>query len=161
MNRSKLADYSEIISSIAIIITLIYLSIQTQQTNNALLANSRQATMAADVEMVSALISNPEAWANAMQTDIELSFVEQRQVINVLAGLLRIREFAWFQFKNGIMDEATFNSYLAPAVRWLRNIFNSWESLSADFDPEFVAHINKLLAEFPIKESATAEAPRR
>lgn len=149
MNRSKLADYSEIISSIAIIITLIYLSIQTQQTNNALLANSRQAMMTADVEMISTLISNPEASANAFKTGSELSFVEQRQVRNVFAGLLRVREFAWFQYKNGIMDEATFTSYLAPTVRWIRmgkNI-DEWESLSGDFDPEFVAHINKLLHE--------------
>ena len=147
MNRSRLADYSEIISSIAIVITLIYLSIQTHQTNNALLANSRQSTMNADVEMISTLISNPQAWANAFKTDTDLPFAEQRQVINVFAGLLRIREFAWFQYKNGIMDQATFNSYLAPTVRWIKmgDNIKHWESLSCDFDPEFVAHINNQL----------------
>ena len=147
MNRSNLADYSEIISSIAIIITLIYLSIQTQQTNNALLASSRQATMAADVEMIGVLVSNPEAWAKAIEPGSEVSFTEQRQIRNMLAGLLRIREFAWFQYQNDILDEAAFNSYLNPVVRWIKmgNNLEHWEIISIDFDPEFVAYINAII----------------
>ena len=44
MNTSKLADISEIVSSIAIVATLIYLTIQVQQNTEALHASQRQIT---------------------------------------------------------------------------------------------------------------------
>jgi hypothetical protein len=68
MKLEKIAPLAELISSVAIVVTLIYLAIQTQQTNNALLANSRQATLMADITLISTLITNPEfaAYVNAI-----------------------------------------------------------------------------------------------
>jgi uncharacterized membrane protein YkgB len=97
---TKLSAVSEIVSSIAILVTLGYLAIQIQQTNESLLADSRQATMTADVEIISALISNPEAFSNLQKSHTELTLAEQQQTANVMAGLLRVREYAWFQYKN-------------------------------------------------------------
>ena len=146
---TKLSAISEIVSSVAVLVTLIYLAIQTQQTNEALIANSRQATMTADVEIVGALISNPEAFANLRKPYSELTLAEQGQTANVLAGLLRIREFAWFQYKSGVLDEVTLRSYLAPLARWLKweGTKPTWEVFSQELDPEFVEYVNVMLAE--------------
>jgi len=146
---TKLSVISEIVSSVAVLVTLIYLAIQTQQTNETLIANSRQATMTADVEMIGALVSNPEAFANLRKPFSELTYVEQRQTANVFAGLLRIREFAWFQYKTGVLDEATLRSYLAPLTRWLKwdAAKPTWELFSEELDPEFVAYVDVMLAE--------------
>ena len=46
MNTSKLADISEILSSLAILATLVYLTIQVQQNTEALQANQRQSHLA-------------------------------------------------------------------------------------------------------------------
>lgn len=141
---AKLAAISEIVSSVAIVVTLIYLAIQSQQTNSALLATSRQATMTADVTMIASLISNPDAWANMSEPFADLTLAEQGQVRNMAAGLFRVREFAWFQYENGVLDEDTLRSYLAPMVRWLQmeGMLVVWNEFSTELDPEFVAYVN-------------------
>jgi hypothetical protein len=146
---SKLSAVAEIVSSIAVLVTLIYLAIQTQQTNEALIANSRQATMTADVEVIGALIGNPGAFANLQKPFSELTLAEQGQTANVLAGLLRVREFAWFQYKSGVLDEVTLRSYLAPLTRWLKweGTKPTWTLFAQELDPEFVAYVDAMLAE--------------
>jgi hypothetical protein len=149
MKIEKIAAVAEIVSSVAIVITLAYLAIQTQQTNRALYASSRQATMMADVSMVSAFISNPGAWSNTSLPLAELDFVEREQVGNAVAGLLRVREFAWFQYRSGIMDEAAMRSYVAPLARWLRrgDAGAIWAQVSQEMDPEFVEYVEQVLDE--------------
>ena len=151
MKLEKTAAIAEIVSSIAIVLTLIYLAIQAQQTNNALLASSRQGTMTADVTMIAALINSPESWDNMSRPFSELTAAEQGQVANVMAGLLRVREYAWFQYENGILDEATLRSYLAPVARWLElgDAGTIWDQFSQELDPDFVDYINTLLEEAP------------
>jgi hypothetical protein len=152
MKLEKIAAIAEIVGSVAIVVTLGYLAVQTRQTNNALLANSRQATMSADVAMITAAIQAPEAWANLRRPYSELSPQERDQAANVLAGLIRVREYAWFQYKNGVMDEPTLRSYMAPVTRWLRfgdTPATVWQEFSPEWDPEFVAYVEML------KDSAT------
>ncbi len=88
---------AQVLGSVAMVVTLIYLAAQTRQTNSALLANSRQATMSAEVAMVGTAVGAPHAWTNLHKPFAELSLEEQEQATNVLAGLLRVREYAWFQ----------------------------------------------------------------
>ena len=148
MNLEKIAPLAEIVSSVAILATLIYLAIQTQQTNSALLANSRQATMLADMTLISALIGNPEAMGNTRRPFDELTPAEQDQLGNVLAGVLRSREFAWLQQQNGILEEATLASYMETPVRWIREdeAFKFyWEYFSETMNPEFRSYMEGLL----------------
>lgn len=149
MNLEVIAAIAEIISSITIVITLIYLAIQTKQTNNALLASSRQATMTAEVELISACIDNPDAFTNMHKSFDEMTLAEREQIANVVAGMLRIREYAWFQYKHGILDESTFRSYMAPVVRWFQegDTLEIWKGFTLEVDPEFAAYINGMLKE--------------
>jgi hypothetical protein len=67
----------------------------------------------------------------------------------VLAGFMRTREFAWLQYQAGILDEATFASYMETPVRWIRDYeaFRFyWGPLSAGVNPDFRRHVNSLLA---------------
>jgi len=65
MDRSKLADLSEIVSSIAIVITLIFLTVEVRQNTNALHAQSRQSVLeAAQVESWAGSAANSVAWAS-------------------------------------------------------------------------------------------------
>jgi hypothetical protein len=119
-----------------------------QQTNSALLADSRQATMLADMTLITALISNPEALGNTQRPFGELTFAEQEQLGNVLAGVLRSREFAWLQYQNGILDEATMTSYMETPIRWIKEdeaFMYYWEYFSKTMNPEFRSYINSLL----------------
>jgi len=149
MKLEKTAAISEIVSSIAIVLTLIYLAIQTQQltvqtqqTNAALLANSRQATLAADLQMLTTSIENPEI---VVATTTNGWSAEDAKIGAYVAGTLRIREFAWSQYQDGILDERTWNSYMTPVVSTLGSEFGQsyWSDNQSFFDPAFVEHVNE------------------
>jgi hypothetical protein len=148
MKLEKIAPLAEIISSVAVLVTLVYLAIQTQQTNSALVANSQSATMLADMTLISALISNPELGGNLHRPFDELTDAEQSQLANMLAGVMRTREFAWLQYQAGILDEATLASYMETPVRWIREyegIRYNWEPISAGVNPDFRSYVNSLV----------------
>lgn len=152
MKLEKIAAVAEIISSIAIVITLVYLSIQTRQTNETLLANSRQTTMTADVELIGTAVSNPQAVANATKPLSELTQAQSQQVGNMIAGLVRTREFSYHQYKNGILDKTTLDSYMGTLVRWIKmgeTDLYYWQVFSKEIDPEFVGYVNALLQKVP------------
>jgi len=152
MKLERLSAVAEIVSSIAIVLTLVYLAIQTQQltiqaqqTNDALLTGSREATMMADVTLLSASISHPEIRLNIMRPEItEAEFAE---LAAYLGGLVRVREFAWFQYQAGIMDEAAWRSYIAPIARILNSPQGeiTWQLLAPDVDPDFASHVQQLI----------------
>jgi hypothetical protein len=56
MTLDSIAALAEIISSVAIVATLIYLAVQSRQTKDMLLGNSRQAAMSADVTLLTNLL---------------------------------------------------------------------------------------------------------
>jgi hypothetical protein len=145
MKASKLTAFAEIVSSIAILVTLGYLTIQTQQNTEALHASSRQATMAADIEFLTTLMENPEIEANVMQS--ELSLAQEKQIQPYVIAYMRIREFAWFQYKNGILDESTWISYMAPTAFILgpERARRVWRQQSEFMDQEFVMYVNEFL----------------
>jgi len=148
MKVEKLAAIGELVSSVAIVATLIYLAVQTQQTNAALIGNSRQATLMADMSLISMLVSNPEAMENAQRPTDELTVAEEGQVANVFAGILRSREFAWLQYQSGILDEPTFDSYMETLVRWIRDYEGYrfyWESFSQRLNPQFTNYVDSML----------------
>ena len=63
-----------------------------------------------------------------------------------LTAMSRIREFAWFQFGSGVMDEQALRSYLAPlvdAIQW-PSLIEVWPQVSVNLDPDFVACVNAL-----------------
>ncbi len=139
MKLEKAAAIAEIVSSIAIVVTLIYLSVQTQQNTNALLAVSRQATLEGDLEWLSDFISYPVDFASADEAD--WSAEQELRFFGFLIKALRVREFAWFQYQSGILDEATWQSYLRPMRGLLasgraRQYFDEY-----DGDAEFKAYL--------------------
>jgi hypothetical protein len=149
MKVEKLAAWAEIVSSVAIVATLIYLAVQTSQTNKALEANTRQATLMADISLIGTMIDNGETFAKYPYPSSALSDTETRQLGNMLAGLLRTREFAWLQYKAGTLDEATFLSYMETPVRILidsESMTETWENIfRAGANPEFAEILDTMI----------------
>jgi hypothetical protein len=135
---------ASIASSIAILVTLVYLAIQTKQTNNALFAASRQGTMTADVEMLSASYSSHDITSLILKDPAQLTPGEDYALGCWCAAFVRIREFAWFQYKAGILDELTWRSYIGPVGRILGipNLHPWWLQFSEEVDPESRAYMD-------------------
>jgi hypothetical protein len=129
MKLEKMAAFAEIVSSIAIVATLGYLAIQSQQTTTALFANSRATTMTADV--------------NLLLAGYDPVGGDQGRFI---AAFFQIRQFAWFQYESGILDQAAWESYIAPLANGMMDapeVSSWWEANSSQLAPGFVAAINQ------------------
>lgn len=149
MNRSKLADVSEIVSSLAIVITLVYLTVEIDQNTNAMRAQSQQAVLEAAQADLYYLASNPEISA-ALSNTGALSGLDQIKLDAVLTANLRSREFAWLQFQEGAIGEAQWETEQAV----LFSIFDSpksrvwWNNAGRHyFGPTFVAFVDSLLSQ--------------
>ena len=148
MKLEKLAPIAEIVSSAAIVLTLIYLTVQTRQTNDALFATSRQGILMADMSLIQTLVNNPQIVAYAKMPNSELTDPEASQVANSFAGLLRSREYAWLQYQTGILDKATFESYMETLIRMTKENQGFrfyWDLFSRRTNPEFSAYVNSML----------------
>ena len=147
MDRSKLADLSEIVSSIAIVVTLIYLVVEIRQNTNALNSQSRQAVMEAAKNELFALIENPDLTISMIKTE-PLTSEEQIRLDSYYAATLRNREFSWLQFQDGTVDELQWETELSV----LSSIFDTsrsrdwWDKIGRHvFGPQFVSYVDEIL----------------
>jgi hypothetical protein len=148
MNLEQYAYISQIVGVIFVIASLIYVAIQVRQNTDAQLAASRQTSVTADVTLIAAAIANPEAAGNMVKPFSELSFSEHTQAGNLIAGLVRTREFAWSQYRHGVMDKATMDSYMGTLVHWIKLGETGryyWKLYSQYIDPKFVSHVDAML----------------
>ena len=138
---TKWSAIAEILSAIAIVATLLYLAVQTQQTNRGLLANSRAITMTADVSF----LMDAQEFLTAMEVPREeLSPSQWERLVRQTIAFMRIREFAWFQYQDGTLDELAWNSYLRPTMALFerQNFLSIWANFQNAFDPAFVEVVN-------------------
>ena len=110
MNWNAIGAISEIIGTIVVVITLIYLAIQIRQNNKLLLSESRQALVTNDVTSLTANLNYTEVFTKYI-SESALSKEEQLSISFMFALDLRNREFEYFQYTNGLLDEATWLAY--------------------------------------------------
>jgi hypothetical protein len=120
--KEKLKKYAllaEIIGGISIVASLLFVGYQIQQNSEALLAGSRQNLLEADLQVLDNMMDYPQLCDVPNQDDFT---GEDRLRLRIhYVSMMRIREYAWQQFNNGVLDERTFNAYLEP----LKFVFNS------------------------------------
>ncbi len=146
MTLEQYAAIAEITGVIIIVVTLLYLSVQVRQGAQALRATSREATMTAELGFLSKCMDYPETTLGMGDSDLT---AEEVRLTTYLVSYLRVREFAWFQYQNGILDDTTWESYMAPTA----GVFASdtarrvWHSDAIKMDPGFMAYVDNLLEE--------------
>ena len=151
MDRSKLADLSEIVSSIAIVVTLVYLTVEIRQNTNALYAESRQSVLTAAQTELFALVENPNLIVSVAKDD-PLTEEEQVALGAWLAAAMRAREFSWLQYRDGVIDEAQWETEVI-IIRWLLDSERTrdWWANSGRFQSNlsFVAFVDAELQSHP------------
>ncbi len=155
MNTSKLADIAEITSSIAILVTLVFLVVQMQQNTEAIQANGLQAALAQEIEWVYKMVDNPRLVTGRSETG--MTDEEKLQVGYHLAAYFRMREHDWLQYQKGTLDADTWLAYSRAIPVTISNpqARDWWRDASPIlFDPSFVDEVNKLLANTQIYEEA-------
>src|SRR4030095_16332749 len=155
-----LGSMGDFVGAILIAVTLIYLSVQVRQNTRALQTQSRQAALScSQVELVAA-VDHPDIHLAMLRGVNGLSSEENVKVYFWLTLVMRSREFAWLQFRDGIIDEVQWRqeSLVIQAVlgRGVSRLW--WESGGRQvFPAEFVAFVDDLLRDAPgIDPSALA-----
>jgi len=150
VNLSKISSIAEIVSTLAIVLTLIYLVVQTQQNSDAINSAARQAVMLADVELLMSRGSQPQKLLLLCEDDVTPE--EEIMRSSELIALLRIREIAWLQYQTGVLDEQTWASYssVLPSGLATEAARDWWAETSRYFDKDFVAYVDSYVAANPV-----------
>jgi len=152
MNWTKTSAIAEILSSVAILVTLVYLAVEIQQNAEATRADTRQAILDSDQQFLQLFVDSPEL--NLLWYKPELSDQEKVRLSYFLLTHMRMRESNWFQYESGTLDERTWRSYRASIVAMLSAPRTRawWEALGVDgiFDLDFVSVVDNLIADEPL-----------
>ena len=152
MRLEKLSALAELVSAVAIVVTLAYLAIQTQQNTAATQASVRQAILESEMELVRQLVDYPIVFTGR-SGDADLTDEELVQLHANLLVLVRTRENQWLQYQNGVIDEITWRTYQTaiPAVLSTEFMRSWWRNRTArgEFDEGFVTAVDKILNDNP------------
>ena len=160
MVKEKLQQYAliaEIVSAVAIVLSLIFVGVQVRMSAQETAANSvaiegsvRQAMLDSDLSLLIKSIDYPYL---ANPTAKELNELESNQLFAFMIGYTRTRETYWLQFNNNLLDEETYETYINSFVSFIGLSTESaavWKLLvdGKIVSEEFAAEVDKRVQEF-------------
>jgi hypothetical protein len=156
MNWTKASAVAEIFSSLAILVTLIYLALEISQNAKATNAEVRQTMLASDQQFLELLIADPQL--SLMWWKEDLNPEERTRLSYFLITHIRMRESNWLQHRSGILDDVTWKSYRSSLIAVLSGPQPRiwWENFGVErlFDPRFIDEVNDLIANLPVIEKS-------
>jgi len=147
MELQTIANIAETIGAVVIVITLVYLTIQVRQSNALLRSQTRQSQLSNDQTSLMVAFDNIDL-LQKLNSDAPLSAEEQMRLSIIFAIDMRNREFEYFQFREGLLDEEAWKSFreiilMNHATRKGRRW---WNEIGREiFDPGFAAGVDELL----------------
>ena len=149
MNWTNLAAAAQILSSVAVFVTLIYLAIQTRQNTKATQANGRHIAVSTDVALL--LHEAEHASAFAGMADPQLSDEQKVRFASWMTAVVRLRELDWINFREGVLDKATWQSHRSALAILLSmpNFRKYWTNVRPHLDPGFVSTVDKIVQQTP------------
>ena len=147
MNWEAIGALAELCGAAAVVVTLVYLALQVRQNNELRRSESRQALVGNDVASLAANLEHTDVFAKYVSEQM-LSPEEQLRMSFMFALDIRNREFEYFQYQHGLLDEETWLSYRqvllinhssALGRKW-------WDRVGRSIvDPEFAKAVDQLL----------------
>lgn len=148
MNWEAIGTISQIIGVIVVIITLLYLAAQVRQGNIFAKLQVRQRMIEQQDHELYTQLSNPDI-TYASVKEGPLTEDEQAKLGLFLIAFLRQREWEWFQFQEGVLDEKAYQAYHGVIAIHLGTVrARKWWGVIGRqaFDPGFVKTVDSLLA---------------
>lgn len=136
-------------AALAVIASLIYLAIQIRQNNELLRSESRQALVTNDLASLAANFNNADVFARYVAGQ-ELSPEDQLRLSFMFTLDLRNREFEYFQYVHGLLDEQAWLAYRhVVLVNHSTGLGRAWwdEIGRGLVDPEFARQVDEMLVD--------------
>jgi hypothetical protein len=149
---SDVGTIANLLSAIAVLGTLIYLSRQVKQGNLLAKAHARQRMVEQTNEELYAL-TNDASLRECFVKSSELSREEQGKLHFFLIAAMRQREWEWFQHRDGVIDEGVAKAYFGIIALHLGipRTRHWWATIGRiGFDPHFVAEVDQFIADRPV-----------
>lgn len=158
MNLADLAALGSAVSGFAILVSLLYLSLQIRQTQKNQRALMQQGRVAR-ISSAAATFADPaiaETVDRCWDGAADVSSGQLRQFANVCRQLFVSAEDSFLQHEDGLLGEAAYASLVAsmkgylssPGMRAMWKLTRSW------YAPGFVAFIENLMREAPVAANA-------
>ncbi len=149
MTLEQGANLAEILGVVVVVVTLIYLSVQVRQGTELLRSESRQALVTNDVASLAANFNNADVFAKYVSGE-ELSAEDQLRLSFMFTLDLRNREFEYFQYTNGLLDEQAWLAYRhVVLVNHSTGLGRAWwDHIGRGIvDPKFAALVDEMLVD--------------
>jgi hypothetical protein len=154
MNLNEIALLAEIVASIAIVVSLIYVAIQVRQNTRATRSATYQSMVSNSLGILATMYSeggNAELYLRAKDGDQDLSPAERVRMHFLLLAVFRHFDNLHYQHACGTIELEQWQGYthildnyllLAGVVAW-------WDSNSAGFSVGFQKHVMDRLSRAP------------
>jgi hypothetical protein len=153
MTIAELGSLGELIGSIAVLATLIYLAVQARQNNLTTHIQSNQAINKKTSDFLKALYTNPEAfdvWIRGRTSYRELDKADAFKFEMIMYDAFGNFHEQWYQYRSGVTDEHQFSRVVSMIRMYMsiRGIVEVWEHMGEHypFDQEFVGFIEEQIS---------------
>ena len=161
MNKSdRIQVITEIVSAVAVIVTLIFLIVEIRQNTEQTRLNARAVEIAAYQDLVSQMLEvnklnfeYPEyiILRDNQLAGEQLSPDESAQVdvrySSMYWMLFRHGDMAFHQYENGIIDEERLASAFGILNLSKKEIWDAWETRRLHFTEAYREHVDQIIAE--------------
>ena len=156
MTLSDLASIGNSVSGLAVLVSLVFLTLQIRQSNKnqrAIIQQGR-ATRIADFLLHVIEPSLLPAWSAGLSGDPQISAEQYLQFMYIARARFISFEDSFLQRRNGLMEEGVFLGHMnafkqvfsAPGLR------AAWKLTRMSYDPAFAEFLDRIAAE-PVRES--------
>ena len=115
MELEQIYFLSEIVATIAVVASLVYVGVQLRQNTKTVRVAAGQTHVDAYDRLISKLVDNEQtmkAWVNSASGIADLELEEQTQVLAFVGVMFRTFEGAYIQWKEGVLDDRFWEGML-------------------------------------------------
>ena len=151
MEMNTLFAWLQAASSLAVLITLIYLARQVRQENVLLRSEARQALVATDQEQIYQFIQHPDL-ARTFAARGPATEDERTRMNFWIVASMRAREFEWTQYNAGALDKETWLAYsqVIGFILGTERARQYWAACQGFFNPKFVEFVAGMMKDAPV-----------
>src|ERR1700733_447510 len=151
MNLSHFASIGPFVSVIAILVSLLYLSVQVRQSHHNQQASIRQARSTRIVNLFMAA-SNPsvaDAIAKGIAGAEDVSNTQFEQFRYYCLAEISHAEDSFYQYQDGLLNDAAFETFVRALKSWFRSsgVRALWKRARNNFTGDFIEFMDKISAE--------------
>ena len=157
MSLSDLADLGELLGGVAVVASLVYLAVQIRQNTRTV----RASTLHQNTDLWSSLflrLAEPDlarAYVAGMAGQSDMKPLQYTQFFFICRSMFLAFENQYYQMRHGVLDSEAYASYersISTQLLAFQGFRLWWEMNRPVFSPEFVDHVDAMIAAVPLAD---------